>query len=66
MTSDEEGRLWQVEMTASRARYAKWLKHEGRAHRQPHDTPAITRARELVRHACELVAASISLRSRNR
>lgn len=66
MTSDEESRLWQAEMTANRARYARWLKREGRAHRQPHDSPAIARARDLVRQAHELVATSISLRRRNR
>lgn len=63
MTTEEEARLWRVELLASRRRYAAWLEHEGR---RAGDSPAVARAKELVHRAQEIVAESRALRSRNR
>ena len=62
MTTDEEARLWQAEMAASRVRYGQWLK-EGTGTGKPN---AVARAQELVREAQALIAESRALRSRNR
>lgn len=63
MTTEEETRLWRVELLASRRRYAAWLEHE---RLRAGDSPAVARAKELICQAQEIVAEARALRSRNR